>query len=196
MAGTRKRLKFQGLEAWDAVRETGGASAVSDVDTRTCHSRGGGGPTAGLLPSCSWGFCLQSGPSHPKTLPQLCSLSGWGHSSLAFDTVPSLDTVEAQERLSSPLLKKQIHSKAPVFALFWAFPQLLPARPSLQDPPLGRRETRAGLPTGPLCRSWARDSQCAQGHKAQPSGGVLRYVPQGLTDPKLHSHLETPSDPG
>lgn len=94
--------------------------------------------------------------------------------------------------MSSPLLKKQIHSKALVFALFWAFPQLLPAQPSLRDPLLGTREARAGLPICPIHRPWALDSQCVQGHRVQPPGGVPGHVLLGLTGPKLHFCSETP----
>lgn len=50
-----------------------------------------------------------------------------------------------------------------VFAVFWAFPHLLPAQPSLRGPLSGERETRAGLPRG------ATDSPQAQGHQRAPA---------------------------
>lgn len=62
MAGTGKQLKFQGLEAWNAGRETGGAGVVAGVDAGTCHSVGTyNGPPAMLLPGPS--VCKGAPPS-------------------------------------------------------------------------------------------------------------------------------------
>lgn len=134
MAGTGKEIRFRGLEAWCAGRETGGAG--------TCHlGRTWGRPPARLLLGAS---VCRAAP--PNLKPFLCR-PVWVNG----DTVNSHLTPCPGRSGGSPVVvitiikktNKQIHLKSLVFALFWAFPQLPPAQPSLRDPPLGRWEARA-----------------------------------------------------